>query len=89
MKVLKFGAVWCAGCLVMKPRWKEIEAENPWLKTEYYEYDDSKEMVEKYGIDKNLPVFVFLDKKGKEFLRLQGEPSKKDLIKTILENKDK
>ena len=89
MKVLKFGAVWCAGCLVMKPRWKEIEAENPWLKTEYYEYDDSKEMVEKYGIDKNLPVFVFLDKKGKEFLRLQGEPSKKDLIKIILENKDK
>jgi len=25
MKVLKFGAVWCPGCLVMRPRWAEIE----------------------------------------------------------------
>ena len=89
MKVLKFGAVWCAGCLVMKPRWKEIEAENPWLKTEYYDYDENKDMVEKYTIDENLPTFVFLDKKGKEFLRLQGEPSKEELVKVILDNKDK
>ena len=28
MKVLKFGAVWCPGCLVMKPRWKEIETDS-------------------------------------------------------------
>lgn len=89
MKVLKFGAVWCSGCLVMKPRWKEIEAENPWLATEYFEYDDNKEMVEKYNIDKNLPVFVFLDKEGKEFMRMQGEPSKENLLKVILKNKDK
>lgn len=89
MKVLKFGAVWCAGCLVMKPRWKEIEAENPWLKTEYYEYDESHDMVEKYAIDKSLPTFVFLDKDGKEFLRMHGEPSKDKLLKVLLENKDK
>jgi thiol-disulfide isomerase/thioredoxin len=89
MKVLKFGAVWCPGCLVMKPRWKKIETENLWLKTEYYDYDENKKMVEKYSVDKNLPTFVFLDKADKEFLRLHGEPSKKVLIKTILENKDK
>ncbi len=89
MKVLKFGAVWCSGCLVMKPRWAEIEKENPWLATEYYDYDKDKEMVEKYKIDKNLPTFVFLDKDDKEFLRLHGEPSKEELVKTILENKDK
>ena len=57
MKILKFGAVWCAGCLVMKPRWREIEAENPWLETRYFEYDDSKEMVDKWHVGKNLPVF--------------------------------
>ncbi|NCC70988.1 thioredoxin, partial [bacterium] len=37
LKVLKFGAVWCPGCLIMKPRWEEIEKENIWLKTEYYD----------------------------------------------------
>jgi hypothetical protein len=36
-----------------------------------------------------LPVFIFLDKKGKEFLRLHGEPSVKKLLEIILENKNK
>jgi len=89
MKVLKFGAVWCSGCLVMKPRWQEIEKEQPWLKTQYFDYDQDKEAVKKYDIDKNLPTFVFLDRKGKEFLRLHGELSKEELVKVILENKDK
>ena len=89
MKVLKFGAVWCSGCLVIKPRWQEIGKEHPWLKTEYYDYDKDKEMVNKYNIDKNLPTFVFLDKDGEEFLRLHGEPSKDKLVKIVLENKDK
>ncbi|NLE07085.1 MAG: thioredoxin family protein [Parcubacteria group bacterium] len=89
MKVLKFGAVWCPGCLVMKPRWKEIETENPWLKNEYYDFDLDKEMVGKYKIDKNLPTFVFLDKEGNEFMRLNGEVEKKKLIEIINQNKEK
>lgn len=90
MKVLKFGADWCSGCLVMRPRWKEIEQELPWLKTEYYDYDKDKELVEKYDIDRGkLPVFVFLNKKSEEILRKTGEPSKKELMAIILENKDK
>ena len=89
MKVLKFGAVWCAGCLIMKPRWQEIEKETPWLKTEYYDFDKDKEAVEKWRIDKNLPTFVFLDKNGNEFLRLHGEVSKEELLRIISENKDK
>jgi len=89
MKVLKFGAVWCSGCLVMKPRWGEIEKEYPWLKTEMYDYDKDKEMIDKYRIDQNLPTFVFLDKEGGEFLRLQGEVPKKELIEVILKYKDR
>jgi thiol-disulfide isomerase/thioredoxin len=89
MKVLKFGAVWCAGCLVMRPRWQEIEKELPWLATEYYDFDKDKEAVEKYKIDQNLPTFVFLDKESREILRLSGEPSKEELLKIIEENKDK
>lgn len=90
MKVIKIGAVWCPGCLVMKPRWAEIEKENPWLKTEYLDFDNDKEKVKKYNIESgNLPVFVFLDKSNKEFLRLTGEKNKDELIMIINENKDK
>jgi thiol-disulfide isomerase/thioredoxin len=89
MKVIKFGAAWCSGCLVMKPRWKEIEKENPWLKTETYNFDKAKEMAEKYKIDENLPAFVFVDKNGEEFLRLQGEVAKEKLIKIIEENRER
>ena len=89
MKVLKFGSVWCPGCLVMKPRWKEIEEENVWLKTEYHDFDQEKELAEKYNITNILPVFIFLDKDGKEFLRLSGEINKIKLVKIINENKNK
>lgn len=89
MKVIKFGALWCSGCLVMKPRWKKIEEANPWLQTEYYDFDKDKEMVSNYDINDVLPVFVFLDKTGQEFLRLNGEVSEKDLTDTINKNKDR
>ncbi|OGY47701.1 MAG: hypothetical protein A3J62_03900 [Candidatus Buchananbacteria bacterium RIFCSPHIGHO2_02_FULL_38_8] len=45
MKVLIFGAVWCPGCIIMKPRWKKIEEELTWLQTEYYDYDQDNAMV--------------------------------------------
>jgi thiol-disulfide isomerase/thioredoxin len=89
MKVLKFGAVWCPGCLVMKPRWKEIETENPWLQTQYYDFDQDKEAVEKYGIKDILPAFVFLDSNGNEFLRLDGEIDKDKLVEIVNQNRGK
>ncbi len=89
MKVIKFGAVWCPGCIVMRPRWKEIEEENPWLKNEYYDFDNDKEAVEKYKVEQNLLVFIFLDKNDNEMFRLSGEPSREELLKLIEENKEK
>jgi len=89
MKVLKFGAVWCPGCLIMKPRWAEIEKESSWLKNEYYDFDQDKEMVNKYEINQTLPVFIFLDKEGNEFMRLTGEISKNKLVEILNKNKDK
>lgn len=89
MKVIKFGAVWCNGCLVMRPRWEEIEKENQWLMTEYYDFDEDKEMVEKYKIEMGrLPVFVFLNKEGEEVLRLSGEVKKDKLIEKIEKYKE-
>ena len=88
MKIIKFGAEWCPGCLVMKPRWEELETELAWLETEYYDFDKDKEEVNEYQINSVLPVAIFLDKEGKELLRLNGEQSKKKLIETINEYKD-
>jgi thiol-disulfide isomerase/thioredoxin len=89
MKILKFGAVWCSGCLVMKPRWKKIEENNPWLKTEYYDFDNEEKMVKKYKIDENLPTFVFLDNNGSEIHRMSGEFSEKELLDIINKYKEK
>ncbi len=72
----------------MKPRLKEIEAIYPWMETEYYDFDNDKAMVEKYRINDRLPVFVFLNKEGSEFLRKQGEIDKEELLKIIDENRD-
>lgn len=80
MKVIKIGAVWCSGCLVMKPRWQEIEKENPWIKAEYYDYDKNKDITKKYKIGNKIPVFIWLDKKGKELERQIGQIKKEKLL---------
>ena len=82
MKVLKFGAIWCSGCLVMKPIWKEIEEELNWLDTEYFDVDENKEIAKKYDIV-DLPTFVFLDSKEEEIHREVGEIGKESLIEII------
>lgn len=90
MKVLKFGAIWCAGCLVMKPRWQKIEKEYPWFESEYFEYDISPKAVAQYHVENTtLPTVIFLDNYGKEITRETGEIPKDELVKIILENKDK
>lgn len=91
MKVIKIGAEWCSGCVIMKPRWIKVEKAQPWLKTEYLDFDQDKEKLKKYKAEneEKLPVFIFLDKKEKEFLRLYGQPSVKKLLEIILENKNK
>ena len=90
MKVLKIGAKWCSGCLVMGPLWKQIEKENHWLKTEYFEYDDCPEIAKKYNLkEAKLPTFIFLDKKGDEFFRLVGEIEKDKILDIINTNKDR
>jgi len=84
MKVIKIGAVWCNGCLVMKPRWQEIEQENPWLTTEYIDFDSNKDMVDKYGLESGkLPTFIFLNEDGQEIDRKHGELAKQELISLI------
>jgi len=85
MKLLKIGAIWCKECLVMKPMWAEIEKEIPELQSEYYESDDHPDLLKKYKV-KEIPSFIFLDKDGKEFLRLEGLQNKEELVKVVREN---
>ncbi len=89
MKILKFGAIWCPGCLVMKPMFKKIEEEIEGLQTEYFEYDECEEEVTKWNIGRKLPVFIFIDKEGNEITRLIGEQKKEKVIELILENINK
>ena len=63
MKILKFNAIWCSGCIVMKKVMKEIEEDYPNIEIESYDYDMDEEMVNKYNIGDIIPVLVFLDEK--------------------------
>lgn len=90
MKVIKIGAEWCSGCLVMRPRWQKIEDEMPELVTEYYDFDDDKKQMELYKVDGGrLPCFIWLSKDNKELDRLTGEPSVKKLQELIERHQDK
>jgi len=88
MKVLKFGAEWCPGCVVMKPKWKEIESENEWLETAYFDTDKDSEMVTKYGV-RDLPTFIYLDKNDEELERQHGIIPKSKIVEIITKHKDK
>lgn len=83
MKILKFNAVWCSGCLVMKKTMKEIEELYPNIKIESYDYDMDQEQVEKWNIGEIIPVLVFTDENYNEISRLVGEKTKKEIIKEI------
>lgn len=83
MKILKFSAIWCSGCIIMKKIMKEIEQEYPNIEIESYDYDMDEDMVEKYNIGEIIPVLVFLDENEIEIGRLIGEKTKKEIIKEI------
>lgn len=88
MKIIKIGASWCSGCIIMKPRWEEIE-KNIKLDTKYYDYDIYEDFLqEKYNIGTKLPVFIFLDKNDQELDRLIGEPSIKEITDKIEKYKE-
>lgn len=83
MKILKFSAVWCPACLVMKPVWKEINKLYPSLDITEYDYDMDEEYVVKYNIGDKLPVIIKIDDNGYEIDRLIGEKKKDEIISFI------
>lgn len=83
MKILKFNAIWCSGCIVMKKIMKEIEQEYNNIEIESFDYDMDEDMVTKYNIGEIIPVLVFLDENENEVGRLIGEKTKKEIVKEI------
>lgn len=83
MKIIKIGAIWCPGCLVMKKTWKSILEQYPNLNLMELDMDMNSEEVTKYNPGNVLPVIIFLDDKDNELERLIGEQKEKDITEII------
>ena len=84
MKIIKIGAIWCPGCLVMKKIWKNILNDYPDLNIIELDYDINSEEVKKYNPGKVLPIIIFQDESDNELERLIGE-QKENTIRTIID----
>ena len=83
MKVIKIGAIWCGGCLVMNKTWNKLK-DNYKFDYQELDYDMDEEEVEKYAPGNILPVFIFIDNE-KEIDRLTGEFSYDELLNKMIE----
>ena len=83
MRIIKIGAVWCPGCLVMKKVWKNIMNDYPNLDIDNLDYDMDNIKVSGYHAGKVLPIVIFVDKDGNELERLIGEKSEEELRRMI------
>ena len=66
MKVIKIGAEWCSGCLVMRPRWEKVEDKMPDLETEYYDYDEDKKVRNLYIYRSDKGICIYDESKKRE-----------------------
>ncbi len=83
MRLVKIGAIWCSGCLVMN---NVINKALKNYKIDYTEYDldMDEEEASLYNPGDVLPVFIVLDG-SKEVSRFVGEYSYDDFINKLIE----
>lgn len=77
MKIIKIGALWCPGCLIVNSSINKIKKEYTNIEIIEYDYDFDKEVSE-YNVGNILPVLVFI-KNEKEYSRLIGEKTYKEI----------
>ena len=82
MKVIKIGAMWCPGCIVMHKVWDKIDKEYPNIEVKSLDLDMDEEEVKKYNIGDTLPVIIFY-KDDTELERLIGEKKFEDIESVI------
>jgi|GEM_PF-3027666 thioredoxin 1 len=81
--VLEFAADWCIYCWEMLPTMRELKKEYSG-KVNFLtaNFDEEKELAQKYGID-SLPAFVFFNNKGEVEKKFIGYLSKKGMEREI------
>lgn len=89
MKIIKIGAIWCPGCLVMKKVWKNIMADYGNIDIIELDYDMDSEEVVKYNPGKILPVVIFMDRDNNEIDRIIGEVEEEVIRRKIDEYNEK
>jgi len=82
MKIIKIGAIWCGGCLVMSKVWENLKKIYSDIEFMELDYDMDEEEVKKYNVGDILPVFIFY-KNEVEVKRIIGEVKENILIETI------
>ncbi len=81
MKIVKISAVWCPSCLVMRPRFTEIEKKYPNI--EFVSLDiDFDEDVSIYNPGHVLPVIILFINNN-EVARLVGEHKVEEISKMV------
>ena len=78
IKLVRISAVWCPACLIMRPRFQEIEKIFPDFEHLEYDYDLEEEIIKKYQVGDILPVLILLDN-NKEVTRLIGEKTVQEI----------
>ena len=81
MKIVKIGAVWCGGCLIMNKVW------NKTIKNYSFDYIDldldmDEEEAKLYNPGDKLPIFIVIDQ-DREIERFVGEYSYDDFISKL------
>lgn len=80
MRLIKIGAIWCSGCLVMN---SVISKTLKNYKIDYVEYDlDMDEEASSYEVGDVLPVFIVMDR-DREIARFAGEYSYSDFVSQL------
>lgn len=87
MKIVKIGAMWCPGCIIMQKVWNKL-SENYELDITSLDLDMDSEEVEKYNVGNTLPVIIFY-KDNEEYKRLVGEKSYEEVESVIKEINEK
>lgn len=83
MKIVKIGAMWCPGCIIMQKVWDKIK-ENYNIEIQELDIDMDLEEVEPYNVGKVLPVIIFY-KGNNEYKRLIGEKKYEEVEEVIKE----
>ena len=81
MRLLKIGAIWCSGCLVMNNIIQKTK-KNYSFEMDELDLDMDEEESKKYNPGDKLPVFIVLDNNN-EISRFVGEYSYDDFVNKL------